>query len=1032
MGLSAAAATVRPDPNQRRRLLYRRALLLVALYALPLAGLAVYFLTTGLNHKLAFAALERTGLAYLRPAVRLFDAVIQDASASAATPPGPGSAQVEAGFVALAAAEARHAAALGLPANSSGQFREAWVAGRGTAERHAVLVQSLREFIANVGDSSNLILDPDLDSYYHMDIAVAALPAHMERLLQIRRTLAAPLRDAVWSADARVRAAIYAQLLDDADLDRIERSAGIALRENHRSRSPVLPRTYPVALDAFLGTQRRLAGALRELNASERPTFDARTFEHLLGEADRAAVTLWNVTADQLDAVLAVRIAFFESQRREALLVSIGILLLMTPVAWLILRNVVGPVVQGFVDDALAQQKLAVAAQAEAAGHSLRLGQMHDALDDHCAVVVTDPAGHILAVNERLCRMTGYAQEEVIGKTPRLFNSGLHPGGFFGGLWSALKAGQVWRGVVRNRAKDGRLYWVDATMFPFRDADGRPCEFISIQTDITELVHAREAAEAAARAKSQFLAMMSHEIRTPMNGVIGFATLLADTRLDEQQREFVRTIVTSGDSLLTIINDILDFSKLEAGKAELESRPVVIRHVIEDVLDLLTATARAKGLDLNYWMAADVPEGFIGDETRLRQILLNLAGNAVKFTAQGSVEISVVPADRPGSAPTTAAPFPLSGGAAAGLRQFTFHVRDTGTGIPPDKIGRLFKAFSQVDSSVTRTHGGTGLGLAICQRLVGLMRGEIGVASEAGRGSDFYFTLPCAEADVAGLVHERTSLTGAEITAALSGRRVLVVDDIEANRRLFEKLLAPHNAGVVSVAGAEQALVALETQGFDLVLVDYMMPQVDGITLATRIRGQPRTKTLPLVLVSSMTMSAGAAPEGLFAAVVTKPLRNLQFVSLLARLLAHGPAAPARVATATAAPTQAGFAVEHPCDILVVEDNAVNLRLITAMLKTLGYAPAIAGDGAEALVVLAGRRFDLVLMDVQMPVLDGFAATRQLRAGEAGEINRRVRVVALTANAANEDRDACLAAGMDDFLSKPIQRPRLLEMLAGK
>jgi CheY-like chemotaxis protein len=261
---------------------------------------------------------------------------------------------------------------------------------------------------------------------------------------------------------------------------------------------------------------------------------------------------------------------------------------------------------------------------------------------------------------------------------------------------------------------------------------------------------------------------------------------------------------------------------------------------------------------------------------------------------------------------------------------------------------------------------------------------------------------------------------------------VLVVDDVESNRRLFEKLLTPHNAGVVSVANASQALAAVETQGFDVVLLDYVMPQVDGIALAEMIRAQTRSAALPLVLVSSMIIPAGTVPEGLFAAVVTKPLRNLQFISLLARLLAPGHVAPVRADTAKAAPAQTRFAAEHPLEILVVEDNAVNLRLITALLKALGYTPTTAGDGAEALATLAARRFDLVLMDVQMPAVDGYAATRRLRAGEAGELNRRVRVVALTANAANEDRDACLAAGMDDFLSKPIQRPQLLEKLAKK
>ncbi len=691
-----------------------------------------------------------------------------------------------------------------------------------------------------------------------------------------------------------------------------------------------------------------------------------------------------------------------------------------------------GAFVCGFERKADRHRRLAEAARADAEERRRQLAQVQQAIERHCLVLECDPAGAILRAGDYFLRTAGCTAGELAGR-PLSQVFAASAGVLEAQAWPQLRAGQPWQGPLHLTRRDGAARWFNASVFPLLDAAGRPARFIAIQSDITELVFAREAAEAAVKAKSEFLAVMSHEIRTPMNGVIGFANLLADSRLDDHQREYVRTIVTSGDSLLAIINDILDFSKLEAGRTDLEARPIAIRQVIEDVLDLLATAARAKSLDLVYWMSPAVPEGFLGDETRLRQILLNLAGNAVKFTAKGSVEISVVPADRPEAASATTAPFPLTRAPFAGHRQLTFHVRDTGVGIAPEKISRLFRAFSQVDSSVTRTHGGTGLGLAICRRLVGLMGGEIGLASEPGRGSDFYFTLPCVEADVAGLIRGRAPLGESEITATLRGRRILVIDDVELNRRLFEKILTHHEVRVVAVENAAQALTVLETQDFDLALLDYMMPQIDGIALAEQIRRAPRTARLPLVLVSSMIVPAGVAPEGLFAAVVTKPLRNLQFVSLLARLLGQVQAAPVPAAPlAVAAATRAKFAAEHPHTILVVEDNPVNLRLVTVMLRALGYDPATAGDGTEALTALAARPFDLVLMDVQMPVLDGYGATRALRAGDAGEFNRTTRVVALTANASHEDRDACLAAGMNDFLSKPIERPRLLEILGAK
>lgn len=396
----------------------------------------------------------------------------------------------------------------------------------------------------------------------------------------------------------------------------------------------------------------------------------------------------------------------------------------------------------------------------------------------------------------------------------------------------------------------------------------------------------------------------------------------------------------------------------------------------------------------------------MGDETRLRQVLLNLGGNAVKFTESGSIEIAV---EREGDSD-----------------QITFHVRDTGAGIPADKVDKLFMPFTQVDATVTRTHGGTGLGLAICRRLVGLKGGEIALTSELGKGSDFHFTLPMEEADVADQVQQRVDLPRSEIDRVLKGRRVLVVDDAEANRRLMVKLLTAHGMDIVAVDGAGSARRAMAEQKFDLVLMDYVMPQVDGITLAEEFRDSTAFSCPLIVLVTSMTISPENMPPKLFDATASKPVRNMQLLMLIARTLSGANAASDAPKKTRA---KVKLATTHPLDILVAEDNPVNLKLITQILKSNGYEPTTAMNGELALVALQERKFDLVLMDMLMPVMDGVSATLKLRSGEAGELNRHTAVHALTANASLDDRERCEKAGMDGFIAKPIRLAELLSAL---
>ena len=803
-------------------------------------------------------------------------------------------------------------------------------------ELHGAFIVGIRELITQAGDSSNLILDPDLDSYYTMDSVLLKLPEHQDLLARAIRRGERIIAGKTLDTDEKTQFIVWMGLLD-SNLEATRNGMRLALGNNP---SGSLAAVQP-EVQRHIAATRRFLDLLRR-RVIEPQTIELESAEYIAGArgALAASFALWDASTRALDVLLQARIDGF-NRRTYAALAAIALVMTLTILLVIsIVRSIVRP----------------VTAISEATG---RLARHHlPQLAKVANAIANGELSHNVEVHLDTIPVT---TRDEIGQMTGSFNM-----------------------------MTERLNEISATF----------------QRMFMSLAEARNAALESTRLKSQFLANMSHEIRTPMNGVVGMTGLLLESGLNREQREYAETIRTSADAMLTLINDILDFSKIEAGQLHFERLDFDLRGAVEGTTELLAEQGQRKGVELVSIVHPDVPASLRGDPGRLRQVLTNLVANGLKFSQRGDVVITVT-REKAGETDTHAV--------------VRFAIRDTGIGISEAAQARLFQAFTQADGSTTRKYGGTGLGLAICKQLVKCMDGEIGVVSTPGQGSTFWFTAKFEKQTMDGL--DSPAQTG------VNGLRVLVVDDSEGNRTVIHDQAAWWGMSGGSAASGKDALEMLRHaaalhEAYDLAVIDMDMPGMDGLALALAVKGDPTIAATKLVVMTARGNRAVVEPllAAGVAATLSKPIKQSQLFDCLVR------AAGGQTDAAPEEDTPTGRFLEtsqpsHSTRILLAEDNAVNQKVAIRQLQKLGYAADAVGNGREVLEALSSLPYDIVLMDCQMPEMDGYEATAEIRRREGSA--KHTVIIAITANAMEGDRERCDAAGMDDFVTKPIKQSDL-------